>query len=76
MQSRKTSALEAGANAVVGLGVSFLLTRYGMAIFGFRPSGEVAASVVAMFTGASFLRSYLIRRLFCALPARRAAPHG
>ncbi len=53
------SALEALCNAVIGLVVSFALT---IAIFHVTPLQS--AGVTAIFFVASFVRAYVIRRVF------------
>ncbi len=53
------TALEALCNAVIGLVVSFALT---IAIFHVTPLQS--AGVTAIFFVASFVRAYLIRRVF------------
>ena len=64
MQSRKHSAHEASANTVIGIAVSWALTFFAMPYWGYTPTVEQAAEVTLMFTIASFIRSYGLRRLF------------
>ncbi|MCA9368471.1 hypothetical protein KC887_09560 [Candidatus Kaiserbacteria bacterium] len=53
------SALEALANAAIGLLVSWAATFF---VLGYTASGSVA--VTAMFFGLSFARSWIIREIF------------
>ena len=53
------SALEALANAAIGLVVSWAATFF---VLGYTASGSVA--VTAMFFGLSFTRSWALRALF------------
>lgn len=53
------SAVEAFANAVIGLIVSWLVTLF---VLGFPPGKSVA--ITAMFFGLSFARSRAIREVF------------
>ena len=53
------SALEALANAAIGLVVSWAATFF---VLGYTASGSVA--VTAMFFGLSFARSWIIREIF------------
>jgi hypothetical protein len=50
---------EAVANAIVGLAVSMALTVF---VLGYTPAGGLA--VTTMFTGASFLRAWVLRVMF------------
>lgn len=58
-QSRAGSAVEALVNLAVGYGISVALTFY---MLGVTP--QRAAGVSAVFTVASLVRSYGLRRLF------------
>ena len=53
------SALEALANAAIGLVASWTATFF---VLGYTASGSVA--VTAMFFGLSFARSWIIREIF------------
>jgi hypothetical protein len=53
------TALEAFANAVIGLAVSWSATYF---LLGYSAAGS--AGVTAMFFFLSFARSYILRRLF------------
>lgn len=59
MQSRRASVCESAANLALGYGTSTLLTWWWL---GIPPRQAAGASVV--FTVASLLRSYGLRRLF------------
>jgi len=64
MQSRRMSFTEANTNAVIGLGVSWLFTFYGLPVFGFHPTTIEAVEITACYFVLSVLRSYILRRLF------------
>ena len=53
------TALEALANAIIGLAASWAATFF---VLGYSPADS--AAITAMFFGLSFTRSYLLRRLF------------
>lgn len=53
------NALEALANATIGLVVSWAATVF---VLGYSPTG--GAAVTAMFFGLSFARSYVLRLIF------------
>ena len=53
------SALEAAANAIIGLCISWAVTWL---VLGFTPAQSVA--ITALFFGLSFTRSLVIRELF------------
>lgn len=52
-------AMEAFANAAIGLLVSWLATIF---VLGFSPAKS--AAITAMFFGLSFARAYILRRVF------------
>ena len=54
-----SDATEAAANAIIGLLVSYAAT---WGVLGYSPAQSVA--VTLMFTGLSFTRSYVLRRIF------------
>jgi hypothetical protein len=62
----RMSALEALANAVIGLLVSWAVTVF---VLGF--SWDQAAAITAGFFGLSFTRAYVIRRVFKWLIERK-----
>ena len=53
------TALEALANAIIGLAASWAATFF---VLGYSPADS--AAITAMFCGLSFTRSYLLRLLF------------
>lgn len=64
MQRRAMSAVEATTGTVVGFGVSWVLTMTVLPAFGFDVSGGTALSITAIYTAASIVRGYIIRRAF------------
>ena len=67
MQSKMMSLIEAKANAVVGLLVSWLFTYLCLPWFGLEPSPIDATGITACYFVLSLGRSYVLRRLFAAL---------
>jgi hypothetical protein len=67
------TALEALANATIGLIVSWAATFF---VLGYTASGS--AAVTGMFFALSFARSYVLRRIFTSIARKRAriAPQG
>ena len=63
-QSKWMSLIEAKANAVVGLIVSWEFTFHGLPLFGIEPSALQAVWITGCYFTLSFVRSYVIRRIF------------
>lgn len=66
-QSRQLSAIEALANSVIGLLVSWAFTFWALPVFGLQPSPMDAVWITACYFMLSLIRSYALRRLFSAL---------
>lgn len=64
MQSRVMSAVEAATNIGVGYLIAVILTYTVLPLFGYQVTGTDAMGISAVFTVASLLRSYALRRLF------------
>lgn len=64
MQSRRLSAAESVVNVAVGYMISLLLTFTVLPLFGYAVTAAHSAGISAIFTVASLVRSYLLRRLF------------
>lgn len=64
MQSRSVSALEALVSTVAGFLVSLALTFTVLPAFGYFVTSSHAWGITAIYTAASLLRGYVIRRLF------------
>lgn len=65
--TRPTAALDLGETVVstaVGLLVSWALTYGALPLWGFAPDPRAAAEITAMFTAASMVRQYAVRRVF------------
>ena len=67
MQSKKMSFVEAKANAVFGLLVSWTFTFLCLPWFGLDPSLIDATWITACYFVLSVGRSYVLRRVFAAL---------
>ena len=63
-QSRRMSLIEAKTNAICGLLVSFLFTYYGLPLFDVEPTVGASVGITASYFILSFVRSYVLRRLF------------
>ena len=68
-QSRALSALEAGANVVVGYGLAVLVQLALFPVFGLSVALADNLRIGAVFTLVSLARSYALRRLFDRLLA-------
>lgn len=65
MQSRKLSLLEAKANAIVGILVSWAFTFWVMPmLFGVQFSAPQATGITVIYFVLSTARAYIIRRIF------------
>lgn len=63
-QIRSLSAVEAATNVAVGCLVALALTATVLPAFGYRVTGPDAVGISLVFTAASLLRSYALRRAF------------
>lgn len=63
-QSRRHSATESLCNTLAGLLLSYVLGMLVYPLFGFPVTPEQNAIIVGIFTVASVLRNYVIRRLY------------
>jgi hypothetical protein len=64
MQTRSMSAVEAATNTLAGFLVSLALTFTVLPSFGYKVTAQDAWGITAIYTAASVIRSYLVRRLF------------
>lgn len=71
-QSRKRSMVEALLNVAVGFALSLVLTALVFPMFGYPIRLQDNLSITAIFTAASVLRSYALRRMFNLLDAGRS----
>ena len=70
-QSRTDSFTEALANVAVGFATALLLQTIVFPLFGIETTSAEDAMIALLFTLASLLRSYLLRRLFIRLEQHR-----
>jgi len=56
--------IEATSNAVIGLCVSWAATYWLLPLWGLHPSATASAGITALFFTTSFLRAYVLRKLF------------
>mgnify|MGYP003704568945 CR=1 FL=1 len=63
-QSRRSSLTESLVNIAVGSVISWLLAYYILPIWGIAQSAKSATQVTLIYTIASVIRSYVIRRMF------------
>jgi hypothetical protein len=66
MQRRSVSLIEAAANTALGFVVSLALTFTVLPAFGYAVTAPDAWGITAIYTAASVVRSYAVRRLFNA----------
>ena len=71
MQSKLGSAVEAIANVLVGVAVSFVSQLIIFKAYGIEVSTATNIQITGYFTLISLVRSYLLRRLFNRLHAKR-----
>ena len=64
MQRRSISALETAASTAAGFLVSLALTFTVLPAFGYAVTSGHAWGITAVYTAASLLRGYVVRRLF------------
>ena len=64
MQSRTMSAVEACTNIAVGAAINWTATMLVLPIFGHSVTAGDAGCMTLIFTGISFVRSYVLRRVF------------
>lgn len=64
MQTRSMSAVEAITGTAVGFAVSWLLTLTVLPLFGYAVTLGHSVGITAIYTVASILRGYAIRRAF------------
>ncbi len=63
-QSRRASLVEAMTNLAVGFGVSLVITALVLPAYGHQVTLSQNLQITAIFTVASLLRSYALRRMF------------
>lgn len=63
-QTKRLSAIETMVSTAVGFLISLLLVNLILPLFGFYPTPRDSVSITLLFTLASLVRGYLIRRLF------------
>ncbi len=64
MQRRSMSMIEATVSTLAGFLVSLALTFTVLPLFGYAVTATHAWGITAIYTAASILRGYVIRRLF------------
>lgn len=63
-QSRRLSALEAVANVAAGVGVAYGTQLFAFPLFDIHVGHGTHAALTGIFTVASLVRSYALRRVF------------
>lgn len=71
-QTRKASLLESATNIAIGLVVSMVANALVFPLFHFHPSGVQNVEITAIYTAISFVRSYVVRRVWNAIGDRSA----
>lgn len=72
MQSRAASLIEASLNTASGFVISLITGQIVFPLFGFQPSFSQNTAIVGIFTVVSVVRSYVWRRVFNRIHARKA----
>ncbi len=70
-QTRTWSFIEALINVVVGICVAWGLSFLVFPLFGYEPTVTKTLWISLIFTAASLLRSYLLRRFFNLITVRK-----
>ena len=73
MQSRVGSAVETAVNIGVGYAISVILTLTILPLFGYNVKLSEGIGISILFTGASIVRSYALRRFFNWYHSRQAS---
>lgn len=68
MQSRSISLMEATAGTAIGFAVSLAITFTVLPAFGYEVTATDAWGITTIYTAASIVRSYAVRRAFNARP--------
>jgi hypothetical protein len=63
-QSRRMSAVETVASTAIGFGISYAVSLTVLPLFGFPVTHGQNLAIVCIFTVASLMRGYGVRRLF------------
>lgn len=63
-QTRKGSVAESITNIVIGIGIGFLSNIVVLPAFGYEVTIGDATAISLVFTAISFVRSYVIRRIY------------
>ena len=64
MQTKKQSFIEANISTVIGFMVSYMLSYTVLPLYGVEQSHSVSFQITLIYTIASVLRGYYVRRLF------------
>jgi len=64
MQTRTYSIIETATSTAIGFLISFVLTLYVLPLWGFKPTMGQAWEITCIFTIASLVRGYVVRRIF------------
>ena len=64
MQTKKQSFIEANISTMIGFIVSYILSYTVLPIYGVDQSHSVSFQITLIYTIASILRGYLVRRYF------------
>lgn len=75
-QSHRASAIEAATNIVLGFGISVGITAVLLPAFGHQVTLAQNVAMTSVFTVASFVRAYGLRRLFNWLLLRQNKQAG
>lgn len=63
-QSRRLSIIETTLNIGSGVVIAWCLTYWVLPVFGYAYTAMESAGITAIYTGVSWVRSYLWRRVF------------
>lgn len=70
-QTKLQSLLEANVSTAIGFGISWAITPFVMATFGYSVGAGKAFGITAVYTLISIVRGYLVRRFFNRMAVHR-----
>ena len=73
MQTKKQSFIEVNISTVIGFMVSYMLSYTVLPLYGTEQSHSVSFQITLIYTIASVLRGYYVRRLFNWIDFKRIA---
>lgn len=70
-QTKLQSFFEANVITAIGFGISWAVTPFVLAAFGYSVGAGTAFGITVVYTAISIVRGYLVRRFFNRMEVRR-----